>query len=251
MFTTDEDEYIKFILEKKEKLDINNKTLYKFNIEGYSYYTYMHLNNFIINTLNSYKKLLTDYNVIINENDIVIDIGAHHGMMSIYFASCKAEVYSYEPNPINYEILKKNLEANPTLKLNIYNNAISNINKTLELCYGHTSTTSSLKHLEFEEYTLDKSMTNSIEVNCLSLKDIIIRFPKIKVLKIDCEYESFLSLNKDLMYNIQYILLEAHTTKEYKIKDMEDILDKFGFEFITYSSGDKYKEYICKNKFWK
>src|SRR6266851_1823796 len=44
---------------------------------------------------------------------VVIDIGAYIGDTAVYFAkNGAAEVYSYEPNPINYEYLKKNINLN-------------------------------------------------------------------------------------------------------------------------------------------
>jgi len=252
IFTDNQKEYKKNVAEAIEV--IKSGSLYQFNLEGYKYYSFTNLHYMLTNTLSTYKDLLSFYNIEIKKNDVVIDIGTHHGLISIYSASFGAEVYSYEPNPNNYAILKKNIDSNPSLKLNIYNNAVSNTNETLELCFGHTSTTGSLKHLEFEQHTLKKDMSNSIDVKCIRLKDIIDKFSKIKLLKIDCEgceYESFLTLDKKSLSKVQYILLEAHTTNEFNPHDMESILNKFGFEFITYSKTEEYKEYICKNLNWK
>ncbi|MFA6530686.1 MAG: FkbM family methyltransferase, partial [Candidatus Micrarchaeia archaeon] len=46
------------------------------------------------------------------KDDIVVDIGAHIGIFTIFAASHAAKVFSYEPDPGNFAQLKKNLSIN-------------------------------------------------------------------------------------------------------------------------------------------
>jgi len=48
----------------------------------------------------------------IRAGDVVIDVGANYGFFSCYAASKGARVYAFEPNPIIFEQLKKNIAAN-------------------------------------------------------------------------------------------------------------------------------------------
>ncbi len=63
----------------------------------------------------------------ITEGSTVIDIGAHIGAFSVYAAerSGSGRVYSYEPHPENFSLLKKNLEINKVKNVIAYDLAIS------------------------------------------------------------------------------------------------------------------------------
>lgn len=58
-------------------------------------------------------------NIVINENDVVLDIGAGFGHASFWAESKKAsQVFAFEPNPVQHAILEQNVAANE--KTNIY-----------------------------------------------------------------------------------------------------------------------------------
>jgi predicted RNA methylase len=50
----------------------------------------------------------------IKSKDIIIDIGAHRGIASIFFSSLanKGKIYSYKPYLENYNLLQRNLKLN-------------------------------------------------------------------------------------------------------------------------------------------
>jgi len=45
-------------------------------------------------------------------NDVVIDIGAHIGLHAIHFAKIAKLVIALDPEPLNFKLLKENVEAN-------------------------------------------------------------------------------------------------------------------------------------------
>jgi len=52
---------------------------------------------------------------IIKKNDIVLDVGANIGYLTLIFAKLVGEngkVYAFEPDPTNFDLLKKNVETN-------------------------------------------------------------------------------------------------------------------------------------------
>ena len=71
----------------------------------------------------------------INETDIVIDVGAHIGLFSLYASqSCKkGTVYSFEPMNENYKMLKSNLQINNLPNVIVENSAISKSSSKITL----------------------------------------------------------------------------------------------------------------------
>lgn len=58
---------------------------------------------------------LNDYDVPhlpVRRGDTVFDVGANHGFFALYAANKGAKVYAFEPNPIVFERLEKNIRRN-------------------------------------------------------------------------------------------------------------------------------------------
>ena len=64
---------------------------------------------------------------VFREGDILVDIGAHVGVMSIYLAKRYPfiKVYALEPDPVNYACLIRNLELNGVTNVTAINTAVS------------------------------------------------------------------------------------------------------------------------------
>ena len=58
--------------------------------------------------------------ISIKDNDIIIDIGAHIGLFSLFVSQfCKnGKIFSFEPISENYDLLKSNISLNLTLLYN-------------------------------------------------------------------------------------------------------------------------------------
>lgn len=63
----------------------------------------------------------------------VFDIGAFHGLMTIYFASQARNVVAFEPNPSSRTVLKRNLELNRLKNVLVLESAIGEKVSSLEL----------------------------------------------------------------------------------------------------------------------
>ena len=88
-----------------------------------------------------YDKHTTQYlNDNISTGDKVVDIGAQIGYFTLHMASCvgdNGEVHSFEPHPINYKILNKNIGKNCCdSTIDTYNVAVYNKKTDLQL-YVH------------------------------------------------------------------------------------------------------------------
>ncbi|HNQ12441.1 MAG TPA: FkbM family methyltransferase [Bacteroidia bacterium] len=62
---------------------------------------------------------------LIKSGDLILDIGSNMGEVCLNFAKrsgANGTVYSFEPHPLNYKRLQKNLSLNPELKVFTYQN---------------------------------------------------------------------------------------------------------------------------------
>ena len=79
----------------------------------------------------SISRVLNDYyllqTAVFRQGDIVVDVGAHVGYISIYLAKKYPfiKVYALEPDPTNYECLVRNIELNKVTNIHAINRALS------------------------------------------------------------------------------------------------------------------------------
>jgi FkbM family methyltransferase len=72
----------------------------------------------------------------IKKGDVVLDLGAHIGYFTCLFAQLVGEsgkVFSFEPAPNNFKLLKKNVEVNGYKHVVIEQKAVSNVNTTVKM----------------------------------------------------------------------------------------------------------------------
>lgn len=73
-----------------------------------------------------FERELVRYFDKVGEGKIAIDIGAHIGKWAVYMAKRGAEVYAFEPDPFNYELLLYNININGVKdKVKAFNIALS------------------------------------------------------------------------------------------------------------------------------
>jgi len=72
----------------------------------------------------------------VRKNDVVLDIGANIGYFTLIFARLVGEggkVFAFEPDPINFELLKKNIEINGYKNVVLVQKAVSEKSETAKL----------------------------------------------------------------------------------------------------------------------
>lgn len=143
-----------------------------------------------------------------NEGDNVIDIGGHIGTFAIECAiRGKAHVISFEPEPENYDIFTRNIDANGLKGLvQVRNKAVSNKTGITTLFIDELNPGS---HSLNQKY-VDHPGVEKIEVETVTLNDITGRMHKVKYLKLDCEGAEYdILMNSDLS-KIERIVGELH-----------------------------------------
>lgn len=171
-------------------------------------------------------------NIFLKENATILDIGANIGSHSIYWAIERnaTKVYSFEPLPSTFEILKKNIELNKLEdKIIPYNFGLSDKkSKAMLQTYDHTNIGSASfikdKNGIFELKTLDS----------LKIKD------KIDLIKIDvegAEVEVLQGAKKTILKNKPTIVIESFHNKD----KVDEILNSLGYlQTLTIREGEDF-----------
>lgn len=133
----------------------------------------------------------------------IIDCGANIGLSVLYlkFQYPAARIIAFEPDPINFEFLQKNVNAYGLTDVELRNEAIWKENSTLEFTSDGT--------LGSKLFASDKK-NNTVKVKATRLKDLL--QTKVDFLKIDiegAEYEVLKDCGKDLA-NADYLFIEFH-----------------------------------------
>ena len=117
----------------------------------------------------------------LKKGDTVIDVGANIGYFTLFFSKLvgeKGKVIAFEPDPINFDILKKNIELNKITNVELVKKGVSNKNEFMRLYKSPVSGGHSLIKNEWgKEYT---------DIQTVTL-DEYFKEQKIDVIKIDVE----------------------------------------------------------------
>ncbi len=123
-----------------------------------------------------YEKDETDFfKKTIKPGYVILDIGANIGYWSLLFGKLTGEngkVYAFEPEPNNFNLLKKNIEMNLYKNIEIFNYAVSNKNGEMELftdnknlglhSLSSKNITDKKNHIKTETISLDDFFMNKI-----------------------------------------------------------------------------------------
>jgi len=184
------------------------------------------------------------------KSSTVIDIGANIGAFTIfvlnkYKDSC---VYSYEPESVNFNLLKKNVENNN------FSSRVSLNAKAVTGEIGEASISIAGESSGLNSIKIIKEGRRSEIVSCVTLEDVFItnKISFCNLLKIDCEGSEY-----DLLYNtpakifeiIEMIILERHQVEGQSYEDLNLYLEDCGFDVVVNSkfpsivSASKIKKY--------
>jgi FkbM family methyltransferase len=200
-----------------------------------------------------YDNIYYDEVVKVEENDVVVDIGANVGFFSIYANQFKPKkIICLEPDIKSYITLLENTKNFDTI--NCYNLAISDENGITPFCYSDISSAGS--HLKKFHDIIDNNInleTNVLTIDIEKLFDLF-NIKHIDYLKLDCEggeQDIFKTIQVSTLKNIKKIALEFHSVE---IKNqITDKLTQNGFEitkqFFLHSSNSVGVIFAINKKF--
>ena len=164
---------------------------------------------------------------IIKDGDVVVDIGAHIGVFTVFSAkSANCSIYSYEPRPDNFELLLENVSINN----------VTDCVKTFQFAVGGISGNLNFSMDAQGLGRISRANDNDIIVRTITLKEIMDsnNLLKIDFLKIDVEGEELdmlLNLPTEYFSRIDRISMESHT--ETITSKLTSYLSRNGFSVKT------------------
>lgn len=178
----------------------------------------------------------------------IIDLGAHIGLATLYFASLfpDARILSVEPAPENFKLLKKNCETNK-IDATLINKCI-NSDKGFKKFYLSSvcSTWHSLLGVSAQQ-----ELQHSIEVEMITIDDLLEenRIEEVDILKVDIEgAEGNLFSNCVSWINkIRFIIMEIHS----QFVNPEELIQKivqYGFHYHKAGSFSQYSDVFIRDE---
>lgn len=192
----------------------------KYRLWSYDVHTINHIWNYDV-----YRKN------IIKKGNIIFDIGANVGLYSVLSSRLVGDfgkVFSFEPSPDSFQLLKENIKLNNLKNVIAINKGVSNRKHTKKLFVYPADP-------KQNSFFKKSKMKNFIKVNCITLKEIIEKnkIKSIDVLKMDCEgaeYEILFSSSDNVIKKIKRVVMEVHNEKGHSINDLKIFLEKKGFK---------------------
>ena len=166
---------------------------------------------------------------------IVMDIGAHVGVVAIYLAKKYDEitVHCYEPDPVNFTRLERNIIANGVEDSIIaINKAISFDGRMLNLRGDYSGQMSALGDGH-----------RSVTVESITLSDALQDIDRLAVLKIDCEgmeYE-ILENSLELMGRVDRLIGEFHFARGHSPSELIELCEQH-VDFVNVMKGSLLNE---------
>ena len=163
---------------------------------------------------------------MINEAEVVLDVGANVGYFSMLCRELypKSKIYAFEPIPKTFDCLQKNFEKD--MNTEVFNLAVGNKKGVLKMSFNEEnsaiSTVNDRGNIKVKSVTLDSFCKER-------------NIDSIDILKIDTEaYESFvLSGAKNILKKVKYILMEVtvENNKNYTISSLFKLLSTDDHDF--------------------
>ena len=241
---------------KKIDVDLNEKKFYLFaydNSDAVSNKIYSSKSweekqtNLLLNALNFYSNKKN----IKNENIYFVDIGANIGWYSFFLGKYGYNIISFEPNKLNYYILKKNFCLNKDIKITIINKGLYSEEKKcdLHLQIGNVGNGMAIcdNQGNILPHFLQKNKTEEIILTKLNNYIPFLSEKNLALIKIDAEgsegkvFEGGIELITK--YHVPFIFiefapksLELHGTKP---REFLQLLKDNGYNFSLESFFDK------------
>jgi FkbM family methyltransferase len=119
--------------------------------------------------------------------DVVIDVGAHRGIVSMYLAKLhpRIRVLAYEPIKENFQELQWAIQKNKlTRRVKAYRKAVTADGRDVRLYYGTHSGEGGEFHRPGHLQTHEFEIVPSVQLDSILRKH---RLDRVKLLKLDCE----------------------------------------------------------------
>jgi FkbM family methyltransferase len=179
----------------------------------------------------------------------VYDVGAHIGLMTLFFSRAVGEtgyVVSFEPNPETFATLRKNVEMNKLANVRLANLGLAEKRETLTMVVGEAEGAMGTMDKELQEGLHKwgiKTKRLSVEVYPLDEYISLNSLPDPDFIKIDVEgyeYNVLLGMQETIRRCAPPILVEIHGEGEQKFeifRNVVKLLSSHGYTIREINSG--------------
>ena len=107
---------------------------------GYKRYNVTSDDNYLSAIGDSFEPHMLDlYNVLVDKNSVVADIGANIGLASLWFSEKSERCYAFEPSPTTFKFLKENLEVACAKNVVASNLGLGSKNENLTITFSKSN----------------------------------------------------------------------------------------------------------------
>ena len=168
----------------------------------------------------------------INKNDVVIDIGGHIGLFSIYASQfcTDGKIFCYEPIKENFDLLTENIELNHLQNVYTFNTAVSRSSEEITIylnddAAGHSMFLPTAKYRKSKSTTLTQIFNDNGIDTC-------------NFLKLDCEgaeYEIIDTTPPEYFDRIDKMIIEYHMadTKPELLENLKNKLTSLSYSLSS------------------
>lgn len=152
----------------------------------------------------------------VESGDVFLDVGAHAGLYTILAAKKSAQIYSFEPNPVNLRYLQENIKINGFENITVVSKAVSNVSGVFQLYFSkeETALSSGVRQNDREESLCVESITLDGVASVYGWKNV-------KILKIDTEGNDLKVLEgaTETLKKCKFVIVEdnSEATKQFLV----------------------------------
>ncbi len=175
----------------------------------------------------------------LKENSVFIDIGSNLGYYTLLAGSIakNGQVFSFEPDTQNFELLEKNIMANNLTNIQTYPYAVSNENAFVDIFSGGANKGNVRLFKDDLEGYMEEHQSNKL-VKCVTLDEILDDSSNPDIIKMDIQGGEMLALQgmKKIINNTNELVLftefwpEAITLNKESPSEFLQLLHDLNFE---------------------
>ncbi len=236
---------------------VNNKVVFRNGLIIHKPVLFRHCGSFL-----AYNDYFSQYSnafgeeVIIEDGDVVVDVGGHIGTFVLPLANKypNLRLLAIEANPRNVLLLRKSVKANNMDNVEIIQGAVSNTKGEITFNLGLTSTTGFLDGIDF---FMRSKGSDTVTVPAYTITDILKEraIESCKILKMDIEGAEYLALKGhtwilDITDNIMMELHEVDGVLPTDTELFKEIESRFDISlyYPSEKKGQKVVEIVGRKK---
>jgi len=183
------------------------------------------------------EKIWTPEGHEVESGDTVVDIGAHIGTFSVLAATSASNVrvFSYEPDPTNFDFLTQNIRLNNLRNVKAFPLAVAGNRGSTKLFTAPADDAHSTVGLAGVSVS-----SRYVDVRCITLEDVIHEVGRCDFLKINCEgaeYEILMKTPEKSLRAIRKMSIDCHPIPDHNCSDLGHYLEGIGFSIKGVGDG--------------